>query len=374
MVFWHYWPLMSVGDLSRPESGVAAGEGKDDTPYLSALYIDGPDGLTIEEVPEQPTEPAVSETDASLPEAKAENESSAEGVAVVEAAPEAEAEAAAPETTAGDPSDETAETVTAEASTVADDAPSAEADGVATDAETVASDAPSPEPETSAADGEPFIDDLLKVKPIPAPDAPGRNRKKVAALAVLGILALGGTAAALLSLGYQQNARSRDAVQTRAVVPPEVTQQSGLLQTEGAGAQVPAFQGCTNGQPLSTTALLFVAKEFVSPLEPTVCLPGQPAKKKPTPSAEAVRPLEPAPTQPSTAVVSAASNSGNTAPTEPSGGTTPPLPGEGSGGGEIPGPGTGDGDTTKPGNGHGWGKGGSKGGGPPPAPTPSPSP
>ena len=230
----------------------------------------------------------------------------------------------------------------------------------------------------------PFIDEVLNTRSVPVAPSSRGNRWRTAALSFVGLLAVGGTAVAVLSLGYQQNARSREVVRASAVVPAKAPQQNELAAVAGATTPATGFQGCTNGKGLSPAGLILVAKNFVSTTgPPAVCLPAE-QTQKPAPARDAAT-SEPSPAEnPTVAVVGPApadsrGSGASPAPRSGSGGST--SPGTGSGGSTDPGgdTGTGGGDTgsgtdgggvippedgtTDDGKTHGkgWGKGGKKG-------------
>ena len=187
----------------------------------------------------------------------------------------------------------------------------------------------------------PFIDHVLTAEAAgEMPQASGGRRWRVAALSFVGFLAIGGTAAAVLSLGYQWNARGTQAVRSGAPVRP-VAPVTGLAGAVIGGPDLASFQGCTTGEGLSPTALVLVAKNFVGATSPAVCLPtDEPRKKRtPDPGSTGTAPAD----QTTTATVVAGASAGSSG----SGGTTP-----GSGGGD-PGTGTDGGSGTEPGTGTG---------------------
>ncbi|HEX2089298.1 MAG TPA: hypothetical protein VHI54_05105 [Actinomycetota bacterium] len=212
----------------------------------------------------------------------------------------------------------------------------------------------------------PFIEEVLNVPT--APEARGsESRWRMAAVSFVAFLAVGGTAAAVLSMGYQASGRDRQLAAASAAVFPQVDQESGSTAAVTPASNPSGFRGCTRGEGLSPLGLMLVARDFVpTTSEPAVCLPAEAPRKKRAPEAKPKPPADQ--TIPTTVGTAPSGSSG-------SGGSSP-ASGGGSGGGE-PGTGTGgggtdptpapppppppppDGGTTEPDiPGKGWGKGG----------------
>ena len=212
----------------------------------------------------------------------------------------------------------------------------------------------------------PFIEEVFNVPT--APQAPGSpSRWRMAAVSVVAFLAVAGTGAAVLSMGYQASGRDRQPAPARDALFPQGAQETGPTDGAGAARNISGFEGCTKGEGLSPLGLMLVARDFVSTTAPPVCLPGEEPRKKAAPQA---KPEPPADQSKSTSPIVGTAPSGSSA----SGGSAP-APGSGSGG--SPGTGTGgggteptpapppppppppDGGTTEPEKpGNGWGKGG----------------
>jgi hypothetical protein len=204
----------------------------------------------------------------------------------------------------------------------------------------------------------PFIEEVLNVPAAPEPGRGSTSRWKVAALSVVGFLAVGGIGVAMISVGYQASARDRQIVPARAAALPQVAQDSG--STDAAGVNLSGFQGCTKGEGLSPLGLMLVARDFVSTTtEPAVCLPTETPRKKDGPK----RPADQTTSTPTIVGTTPSGSSGGTVPGSGSGGA--PGTGTGGGGSGEPAPtptptdppdGGGTIEPDKPGN--GWGKGG----------------
>ncbi|MDP8955618.1 MAG: hypothetical protein M3N24_01465, partial [Actinomycetota bacterium] len=217
----------------------------------------------------------------------------------------------------------------------------------------------------------PFFEDLLAAETAgKAAEGSGGRRWRVAALSFVGFVAVAGTAAAMLSLGYQQNSQRSEVARTGADVRRQLTPEIGVTETVTASAE--GFPRCTTGKGLSPVALMVVARHFGA-TAPAVCLPTEKARKKPpskaatTGTALTAEQITTAPII-GTAPAGGSPSSGGSRPAPGGGSGSDPATGTGGGGGE-PGPAPSptptssptpppDEGTTEPRPGNGWGQGG----------------
>ena len=215
----------------------------------------------------------------------------------------------------------------------------------------------------------PFIEEVLNVPTAPEAGA-SQSRWRMAAVSVVAFLALAGTGAAVLSMGYQASVGDGRAVPARAGVFPQLAEESESRGVDSSATNLPGFQGCTKGEGLSPLGLMVVARDFVSTsTAPAVCLPAEAPRKKaardrkPKPAADRTTSTSPV----TETTPSGSSGSGGSAPSPGSGSGESPGTGTGGGGTEPtpspapppPPPPPSDGGTTEPDkSGNGWGKGG----------------